>query len=126
MRVDDRIALVLMIPLMACGHGNDVDVRHPAATSVPPYGAAIHESGAASYMDHWKVDLVQRTCALYVAVRSGSLESPVAFGRAFEDDMVRWNKCPSGTMVACATVSDADDGAVEVGIPWRHSTGPDL
>jgi hypothetical protein len=120
MRIDHRIALVLMIPLMACGHGNEVDVMHPVATSVPPYSAAVYENGPASYMDHWEVDLVQRTCALYVAVRSGSLESPVAFGRAFEDDMVRWNKCPSGTMVACATVSTTDDDNVPVGIPWSH------
>lgn len=63
---------------------------------------------------------MQRTCALYVAMRSSSLEGAVAFGRDIDEDIVRWNVCPSGTMVACASVSDIDEASVEVGIPWTN------
>ncbi|MBK9760006.1 MAG: hypothetical protein IPO90_08565 [Flavobacteriales bacterium] len=45
-------------------------------------------------------DLVQTTCALYVAVRSASLEKPVAFGNDINAGMVRSNMCPA-LEVAC-------------------------
>lgn len=63
------------------------------------------------------VDLVQHTCALYVAMRSHALRDPIAFGRELESAAVRWNYCPGGTMVACAVVPTADGDSVVTGIP---------
>lgn len=65
-------------------------------------------------------DAVQRTCALYTAVRSHAWNGPIAFGQDLDDGMVHWNLCPGGEKVACATVSDVMDGAVAEGIPWPH------
>ena len=65
-------------------------------------------------------DLIQRTCALYVAVRSSALSGTVAFGRDVDEDMIHWNMCPGGTMVACATVPTANGDSLQVGIPWPY------
>lgn len=53
-------------------------------------------------------DLVQTTCALYVAVRSASLEKPVAFGDDIDARMVRSNMCPA-LEVACRAMPAASD-----------------
>lgn len=62
----------------------------------------------------------QKTCALYVAVRSAAFGAPLAFGREVEDSMVHWNKCPGGKMVACEVRPTADGDSVVTGIPWPH------
>lgn len=67
-------------------------------------------------LDLTDVDLVQRTCALYVAMRSHALRDPIAFGRELESAAVRWNYCPGGTMVACAVVPTADGDSVVTGL----------
>lgn len=64
-------------------------------------------------------DIVQRTCALYVAIRSGALEGS-AFGRDVDDGMARWNMCPGGTMIACAITPTANGDTVITGIPWPY------
>jgi len=69
----------------------------------------------------WKLDiadahLVQRTCALYVALRS-NVWGPPAFGREVDEAMVRWNTCPGGTMVACTVSPNANGEVVITGIP---------
>jgi hypothetical protein len=65
-------------------------------------------------------DVVQHTCALYVALRSAAWERPVSFGQALEEVDVQWNMCPGGTMVACAKVPTADGDSVLTGIPWPY------
>jgi hypothetical protein len=42
----------------------------------------------------FRFNIVQNTCALYVAVRSPSLKAPIAFGEDLDEDMVRSNLCP--------------------------------
>ena len=69
-------------------------------------------------IDH--VLLPQRTCALYVALRSHAWKEPIAFGRDLDDSMVHWNMCPGGTMVACVRTSNVQGDTVITGIPWPH------
>lgn len=42
----------------------------------------------------FRFNIVQNTCALYVAVRSPSLKAPIAFGEDLQEEMVRSNLCP--------------------------------
>jgi hypothetical protein len=65
-------------------------------------------------------DLIQRTCALYVASRSSAWQGLVAFGREPDDSMIHWNKCPGGTMVACADVPTANGDTIRTGIPFPY------
>lgn len=69
-------------------------------------------------------DLVQYTCALFVTVRSGAWENPVAFGNEMGAAAVHWNMCPGGTMVACALPPGAKDDAAPMGIPWPYQVVP--
>jgi hypothetical protein len=69
-------------------------------------------------IDH--VLLTQRTCALYVALRSHAWNEPIAFGRDLDDSMVHWNMCPGGTMVACVKAPDAQGDTIITGIPWPY------
>ena len=66
------------------------------------------------------MDLAQRTCALYVAVRSHAWNSTPAFGQTVTDDLVHWNMCPGGTMVACVSTPTAHGEPVITGIPWPY------
>lgn len=94
--------------------------RGGVALAPPPmtYLASGPVRPAVSMVDALHLDLVQRTCAMYVAVRSAAFEAPLAFGSEVEDSMIHWNLCPGGTMVACATVPAANGDSVMVGIPW--------
>ncbi|MBL7964753.1 MAG: hypothetical protein JNM31_13025 [Flavobacteriales bacterium] len=65
-------------------------------------------------------DIVNRTCALYVALRSHAWETPIAFGSEMDDGMLHWNKCPTGNMIACATVSTPTGDTALAGIPWPY------
>lgn len=69
-------------------------------------------------------DLSQKTCALFFAPHTAAL-GPVGFGRDIDDDMVRWNTCPGGTMVACKKVPTADGDTVITGLPKPGSAGSD-
>lgn len=68
------------------------------------------------------LDVIQRTCALYVAVRSHALKERIAFGRDMDDPMVRWNVCPGGNMVACAVAPTVNGDTVVTGIPWAYAS----
>lgn len=81
-------------------------------------GTAPHAAGAPHASDIATTDLTQQTCALYVSIRSAALD-PVPFGRMIDDGMVRWNKCPGGTMVACVKVPTANGDSLLTGIHWR-------
>ncbi len=65
-------------------------------------------------------DLTQRTCAMYVAVRSRAFDASIAFGRDLQTIDLHWNVCPGGTMVACATAPAPNGGTVVTGIPWPY------
>ncbi len=62
-------------------------------------------------------DLIQRTCALFVSLRSHAWKHQVGFGREMEGGDVRWNTCPGGTMVACVVVPTANGDSVVTGLP---------
>lgn len=96
--------------------------EHPASVRREPSEDDLGRSGPFSVSDEQLdgFDLVQRTCALYVAIRSGALEDPVAFGRDMEDIAVHWNFCPGGTMVACVTVPNANGDSTLTGLPWPY------
>lgn len=85
--------------------------------------AACHQKPKASAPSHYTdiahFNLTQKTCALYVAVHSGAL-GHVGFGRDIDDEMVRWNLCPGGTMVACVKAPTPSGDSVITGIPWPH------
>lgn len=75
-------------------------------------------------VDILRFDGSQRTCALFVALHAAALEDPAVFGGDAVE--VHWNTCPSGTMVACASVSTADGDTLQVGIPWTLRIGTEL
>ena len=84
------------------------------------------ENGSfASVPDISHVLITQRTRALYVALRSHAWNEPVAFGSDLEDNVVHWNMCPGGTMVACAVTPTANGDTIVTGIPWLHGTVED-
>jgi hypothetical protein len=124
MRATEQFVLIATVLFASCAHeqeprtGSSVAER-PSEVHASTRPGPLRNSAAADF-DPASFDIVQRTCALYVAMRSGSLESAVAFGRDIDDTMVHWNVCPSGTMVACASVSDIDEASVEFGIPWTN------
>ena len=70
--------------------------------------------------DAFQFDIIQHTCALYVAVRSSALEKPIEFGREVDDSMVHWNTCPGGKMVACTVTPTANGDTIVTGIPWSR------
>ncbi len=69
--------------------------------SLPAVGA----SAAQPDIDHFQLE--QSTCALYVAVRSSSLGSPLAFGTVLGAEDIRTNLCPA-LEVACRMVPETD------------------
>ncbi len=85
-----------------------------------PVLTAAQPTTAPADIDLFDFIFDQKTCALYVAVRSAALQTPLAFGRDIDDSMVRWNKCPGGEMVACKVTPQPNGGVIVTGIPWRH------
>lgn len=71
-------------------------------------------------LDVMAVDLTQANCALFVAVRSHALEENLAFGGTVDEQLIHWNMCPGGTMVACATVPGPQGEPLRTGIPWPY------
>ncbi len=112
-------ATLLVLAFTACANAPEAGV----APGPPPlqHLASLPAAPAISMVDALHLDMVQRTCALYVAVRSAAFEAPLAFGLEVDDSMVHWNLCPGGTMVACATVPAANGDSVMVGIPWPYA-----
>jgi len=132
MGVERLTVLVLTASFFSCAHDHDAEVAMPLPLRAGSAGGpedtqrpdhtGPHERSAGVGMDAIEFDIVQRTCALYVAVRSGAWEGPVAFGGDLDDTMVRWNMCPGGTMVACASVSTATGDTAQAGIPWPYGS----
>lgn len=67
-------------------------------------------------LDPLRFQLVQKTCALFVAPHTAAL-GPVGFGRDIDDEMVRWNTCPGGTLVACKKTATPSGDTVITGLP---------
>jgi hypothetical protein len=114
MRPIHPLALAVLLASAACSQ---------APTGVAPSAPASradlvqrHGRPAAWKLDIADADLVQRTCALYVALRSNAW-GPPAFGREVDEAMVQWNTCPGGTMVACTVTPSANGEVVVTGIP---------
>ncbi|MCC7501308.1 MAG: hypothetical protein IT229_02185 [Flavobacteriales bacterium] len=113
------IAPFLLCALTSCSNDHGVELTN----ATPPLDRAIVRFGrTASAKLDCNFDLIQRTCALYVAVRSSAWNGSIAFGRDMEDDMVRWNKCPGGTKVACVVTPTANGDTVITGIPFTHAS----
>jgi hypothetical protein len=119
MRASTFTATLLVVLIASCAN----EPRAGVAAAPPPmqYLADPEARPVVSMVDALHLDLVQRTCAMYVAVRSAAFAAPLAFGNDVEDSMVHWNLCPGGTMVACATVPAANGDSVMVGIPWPYA-----
>ncbi|HRO99433.1 MAG TPA: hypothetical protein PLN54_08370 [Flavobacteriales bacterium] len=112
------LALVLPAALATFNAGPATDTR---AVIYPVHRPAdLHLPKRTTGHDLRHFDVVQHTCALYVAVRSAAWEQPVSFGQALDEVDVHWNLCPGGTMVACAKVPTADGDSILTGIPWPY------
>lgn len=105
------LTLALLGPFCSCM--NERSAEGTAAAPLPARTVGVPE-------DPSEVDVIQRTCALYVAVRSGALEVPVAFGHDLEKTSIHWNMCPGGTMVACVPAPTTNSDTAWTGIPWPY------
>lgn len=109
-------ALVLALASCTVDPGAAVsdDAPHSGASSV----RTAHP--ASGTLD---VDIIQRTCALYVTLRSHAWKDRIAFGRDLDEGLVRWNRCPGGTMIACVVTPTANGDSVITGIPFTPDAG---
>ncbi|MCB0769734.1 MAG: hypothetical protein KDC00_04940 [Flavobacteriales bacterium] len=106
---------LLLIPFLACSVQSDRErsVEGSRTTEL----LHVDDLAAAAGPDLLDFGILQKTCALYVAVRSSAWKAPLAFGREVDDAMVQWNTCPGGTMVACKKVTTADGDTILTGLP---------
>jgi hypothetical protein len=107
--------LMLSVTLASCGigHHTEADPVRSRSSDGPDKSMAVTVA-----LDDF--DLVQRTCALYIAVRSRAFEKPISFNTDLNTAPIRWNVCPEKNMVACATVSDPMGDTLQAGIPWPY------
>lgn len=117
MRVGFLFALIFIAVYLVCVHQGDIDMANNTATEEL---TDVHPNASTAAREVLEFDLVQRTCAMYVAVRSMALETPIAFDRDLADVPVHWNMCPGGTMVACKAAPTANGDTMAVGIPWPY------
>lgn len=115
MRAENLITL-LTATFLSCSHANDAASSAKTRSSEP---ISIEHVRPVAAIKAFDFDVIQRTCAMYVAMHSAAFRAPIAFDRTIDDGLVHWNKCPSGNMVACATVSPVTDPA-QPGIPWPY------
>ena len=110
-----HLAPVLLLTVMACAQ----EPEHVATKAARPLHGSVHRFGhsAAMKLRLAGADLIQRTCALFVSLRSHAWKHQVGFGREMEGGDVRWNTCPGGTMVACVVVPTANGDSVVTGLP---------
>jgi hypothetical protein len=121
MRAKHLAALfIILLSLVSCVSDPEAAAR-PA--SDPARSSAAPGPWAHTQPDLLDLDLIQRTCALYVAVRSSAWDGPIAFGRDIDDSMVHWNLCPGGNMVACIKTPSAAGDTIITGIPLPYGRG---
>lgn len=116
MRIPHLFALALVAIVFSCAHGQHNKVAATTRAAILPIVVFDPLADASTDLLAW--DIVQRTCALYVTVRSAALDRPIPFGAGMDESMVHWNKCPGGTMVACTVTPTAHGDSVVTGIPW--------
>jgi hypothetical protein len=115
MHLPRRLAPVLLLTLMACAH----EPGHAVMEAARPLQRGVNRFGRSAAMKLRLTDahLIQRTCALFVSLRSHAWKEQVGFGQEMEGGDVRWNTCPGGTMVACVVVPTANGDSVVTGLP---------
>ena len=116
MHAKQYIAPFVILAFFSCTFDADrqlKEVKHPSETTL-----VVFDPLAGVHRDLLDFNILQSTCALYVALRSSAWEGPIAFGREMDDSMVHWNKCPGGTMVACAVTPTANGDTIITGVPW--------
>jgi hypothetical protein len=117
MHLHTRIACIALPVFMSCGGEQGPKMRGaiklPAVHSLPAHAAVLDPAVINEV-------LVYRTCALYVAIRSGAFTHAASFDTDLEEVTIHWNMCSEGNMVACAKVPTAAGDSVNVGIPWPH------
>ena len=116
MRVENLVALMLITPFCSCLNQD----ASASFTTLSKNDRNVRLSSLKAQERLLEFDLVQRTCAMYVAVHSRAIEESISFGRDLNDVDIHWNMCPSGNMVACATVPTASGDSTQVGIPWPY------
>lgn len=116
MRTERIIAWALLLAGLACTMEHSDE--HPV--SVARRIADGHARTGEGSFHSFDVGIFQRTCALFVGLRTGALESPAVFGNEPAEGTVHWNKCPGGTLVACKVVATANGDTVITGIPLVH------
>lgn len=114
MRVESLLALVFFAPFRSCTDGIETETT---AELNHPEGRMHRAKAEKGLLDF---DTVQRTCALYVAIRSHAIEASIGFGQELDDVAIHWNMCPSGNMVACAKVPTANGDSTLTGIPFPY------
>jgi hypothetical protein len=121
MRAERLVALfLLLLSFASCA----IDPHAEATADIPSeQHASVFGLWATPAPDLLDLDLIQRTCALYVAVRSSAWDGPIAFGRDIDDSMVHWNLCPGGNMVACIKTPSAAGDTIITGIPLPYGRG---
>ena len=123
MRFERLTILVLLVVFVSCASDQDefavdgTSQREEAISAFDPLAGVQH--------DLLDFNILQQTCALYVALRSSAWEGPIPFGRELDDSMVHWNMCPGGTMVACSETPAANGDPVITGIPWPYAAETD-
>lgn len=121
MRTEHLVALILFFSTVSCTRERDADGS--LATQQPYDSERPKDLTAAVDIDLFELGILQRTCALYVALKTHAFDGPVTFGGDMNDSMLHWNKCPGGTMVACKVTPTANGDSVITGIPWPYGEG---
>ncbi|HQV50914.1 MAG: hypothetical protein IPF95_02730 [Flavobacteriales bacterium] len=118
MRPVNLVALFLMLAFCSCTSEQEPGVA--LSTLEQP---ALKASSAGFNPDILNFNIAQRTCALFVAVRSHAWAGEIPFGNEIDDSNLHWNLCPGGTMVACVKTPTVDGDTVITGIPWPYAEG---
>jgi len=116
MRPVNLIALFFMLAFCSC-----TSEQEPKAALSTLEQPPLKAPSAGLNPDIIHFNIVQRTCALFVAVRSHAWSGEIPFGSTIDDAMLHWNLCPGGTMVACVKTPTADGDTLITGIPWPYA-----
>jgi hypothetical protein len=118
MLMDRLVPLLFIAACCSCACDQDSNVVSGVRLQEDP--VIVYKNSAGVEMNALTFDIVQRTCAMYFAVRSRAIDESIGFGRDLDEVDVHWNKCPGGNMVACAKVPSANGDSTQMGIPWPY------
>lgn len=111
--------LLSMLLLTASACMNEPDEEVSTMPMAQHHLDRLRDRSPASTLTIAADELIQHTCALYVAVRSHAWDDQISFGREMDGSAVHWNTCPGGTMVACKVMPTANGDSVISGIPLQ-------